>query len=89
MKKLFVLVAVAALFATTSCKKTAEDYAKELLDLQVKYEKYEAEGDTDAAAKIKGEVMELYGEITKRAMEDPEFAQELLKVGNELESLGE
>lgn len=89
MKKLLVIAAVFASFALTSCEKSAKDYADELVDLYSKYETYVQEGDTEKAAKVEKEAQALIMEMTKRAMTDPEFADEMKKVGEQLESIGQ
>ena len=88
MKKLLVLAAIAASISLTGCQKSAKDYAKELVDLSTKYETYVQEGDTEKAAKVQKEAQELIVEMTKRAMDDPSFAEELKEVGNQMKELG-
>lgn len=50
---------------------------RKLQELQQEYNKYKAEGDTENAEKIDKECRNLILEITKRAMQDPDFARAL------------
>ena len=89
MKKILILAAVVASLAMTSCGKSAKDYVKDMVDLQMKYEALVSEGKMEEAEKVRKEAQEIAVEVAKRAMEDPEFAKELKAAGEQLESVAE
>lgn len=77
MKKIFTLAAVAAValsFSLTSCTKSAEDYAKEVAQLNKDLVEATQNGDLAKAKEIKDKINEISQELKDKA-DDKEFME--------------
>lgn len=77
MKKLFTLAAIAAValsFSLTSCSKSAEDYAKEVAQLNKDLVEATQNGDLAKAKEIKDKINEISQELKDKA-DDKEFME--------------
>lgn len=79
MKKIFLMAAVFAAFAMSSCSKSAADYAKEGTELSQEAIKLMQEGKYEEAQKVGEKLQALEKEVKEKAAADPEFEKELNK----------
>ena len=85
MKKIFTLAAIAAVacsFALTSCTKTPEDYAKELVSLNKELAEAKKSGDKEKVKEITEELDQLSKEINAKE-NDKEFMDAFHKAWQE------
>ena len=84
MKKLYILVAVAATLCLASCSKSPKDYMDDLSKLKEQYRELIDENKPEEAEKVKAKFYDIMDEMGEKAKNNPEFSAAVKKYAVEL-----